>query len=72
MVDLVFVLDRSGSVSKKEFNQVKQFMRNFLEYFSVAVMHTQVKTTVKETKINTTKIWEFATHPSLQEFKLHD
>ena len=48
MVDLVFVLDRSGSVSKKEFNQVKQFMRNFLEYFSVAVMHTQVKTTFRE------------------------
>lgn len=42
MVDLIFVLDRSGSIRKEQFIQVKEFIRNFLEYFSVAVLQAQV------------------------------
>ena len=42
MVDLIFVMDRSGSVDSREFGQAKDFVKNFLDYFSIAAQHTQV------------------------------
>ena len=41
MVDLIFVMDRSGSV-RSEFGKAKEFVKNFLDYFSIAAQHTQV------------------------------
>lgn len=42
-VDIIFVIDRSGSVDDNEFNQAKEFVRNFVEYFSIASQHTQAR-----------------------------
>ncbi|XP_067944230.1 sushi, von Willebrand factor type A, EGF and pentraxin domain-containing protein 1-like isoform X2 [Watersipora subatra] len=41
MVDLIFVIDKSGSVGKRLVD-AKIFTRDFLGYFSIAVQHTQV------------------------------
>lgn len=42
-VDIIFVIDRSGSVSNTQFDQAKEFVRNFMEYFSIATLHTQAR-----------------------------
>ena len=42
MVDLIFVIDRSGSVTQTSFKKAKEFVKNFLDYFSIAPLHTQV------------------------------
>lgn len=42
MVDIIFVMDRSGSVSRTAFAQAKSFVKNFLDYFSIAPLHSQV------------------------------
>lgn len=44
LVDLIFVMDRSGSVSPHQFNQAKEFVKSFLDYFSLAPQHAQVTT----------------------------
>ena len=42
LVDIVFVLDASGSIADSEFQQSKTFVKDFLEYFSIAPGHGQV------------------------------
>lgn len=42
IVDIVFVVDESGSVGPSNFNRCKDFMKNFLDYFSIAPGHSQV------------------------------
>jgi len=42
LVDIVFVLDESGSIDNKEFDDAKGFIRGLLEYFSLSPNHGQV------------------------------
>ena len=44
IVDIVFVLDVvSASINAKEFEESKIFGKNYLEYFSIAPGHSQVR-----------------------------
>lgn len=42
IVDIVFVMDVSGSIDNNEFEESKVFFKNLLEYFSIAQGHGQV------------------------------
>ena len=41
-LDIVFVVDKSGSIGKKNFDYVKNFLGMFTEYFSVFPAKTRV------------------------------
>jgi len=43
-VDLTFVVDESGSISHVNFQKSLNFIKSFLEYFSLASQHAQVWT----------------------------
>ncbi|XP_013412868.1 von Willebrand factor A domain-containing protein 2-like, partial [Lingula anatina] len=42
VVDLMFLVDESGSLSRKDFQSELEFIKNILEHFSVAPQYTQV------------------------------
>ncbi|XP_013390347.1 CUB and peptidase domain-containing protein 2-like [Lingula anatina] len=42
VVDLIFLVDESNSVSEEDFKSELEFIRNILEHFSVAPQYTQV------------------------------
>jgi len=41
-LDIVFVLDKSGSLGPQNYKRAKQWIRGFLDFFSVAPAYAQV------------------------------
>lgn len=49
-VDIVLVMDVSGSIDVEEFEKAKVFSKNLLEYFSIAQGHGQVSNQITDAK----------------------
>ena len=48
-VDLVFVLDNSGSVGETNFRKVKDFVKSVIDFFIIGVNNTHVSVVTNDT-----------------------
>ena len=50
-VDIIFVMDVSGSIDGEEYDQSKIFVKDFLDYFSIAPDPSQVMTCINKASL---------------------